>query len=125
MELNLTPLFWPTNSTIVRSFKFRLGLAGQRAWYRLLWRLAPGKAIESGVRQLLTPPRHRFPDVELRLMEDASLLPVPMITGRLIGWRWGGHATRWWCWCTGGAGAAPNSGLYRTPAGTRSLGRGL
>lgn len=90
MELNLTPaFFWPVNSTIVRSFKFRLGLAGRRAWYRLLWRLAPGKAIESGVRQLLTPPRHRFPDVELRLMEDASLLPVPMVTGRLIGWRWG------------------------------------
>ena len=96
MELNLTPaFFWPTNSTIVRSFKFRLGLAGRRAWYRLLWRLAPGKAIESGVRQLLTPPRHRFPDVELRLMEDASLLPVPMITGRLIGWRWGRAGCCW------------------------------
>ena len=90
MELNLTPaFFWPINSTIVRSFKFKLGLAGQRARYRLLWRIAPGKAIESGARQLLTPPSHRFPDAELRLMEEASLLPVPMRTGRLVGWRWG------------------------------------
>ncbi|MDP2134101.1 MAG: alpha/beta fold hydrolase [Sulfuritalea sp.] len=38
---------------------------------------------------MLTPPRHAFPDAELELMEAASLMPVPMAGGRLVGWRWG------------------------------------
>ncbi len=90
MELKLKPaFFWPNSSTIVRSFKFSAGLAWFRLMYRMLWRLAPQRAIERGARQLLTPPAHRFPDAELRLMEEASLLPVPMVPGRLVGWRWG------------------------------------
>jgi pimeloyl-ACP methyl ester carboxylesterase len=90
MELKLKPaFFWPNSSTIVRSFKFSAGLAWSRLKYRMLWRLAPQRAIERGARQLLTPPAHRFPDAELRLMEEASLLPVPMVPGRLVGWRWG------------------------------------
>lgn len=90
MELNLHPaFFWPFNRTIVRSFKLATGLAGRRAAYRLLWRFAPRRAIELGARQLLTPPPHRFADAELRLMEEASLVPVPLVTGRLVGWRWG------------------------------------
>ncbi|MBI5108378.1 MAG: alpha/beta fold hydrolase [Rhodocyclales bacterium] len=64
-------------------------LIGRRAWFRLLWRFSPQRAIDYGARQLLTPPAHRFPDAEMRLMEEASLIPVPMVTGRLIGWRWG------------------------------------
>jgi pimeloyl-ACP methyl ester carboxylesterase len=90
MELNLHPaFFWPINSTIVRSLKRLANLSGRRAWYRLLWQFAPQRAIEHGARQLLTPPVHGFPDAELRQMEEARLLPVPMVTGRLIGWRWG------------------------------------
>ena len=90
MELNLHPaFFWPVNSTIVRSLKRLANLSGRRAWYRLLWQFTPQRAIEHGARYLLTPPAHHFPDVELRLMEEASLLAVPMVTGRLVGWRWG------------------------------------
>lgn len=90
MELNLHPaFFWPINSTIVRPFKMAASMFGRRAWYELLWRFAPQRAIEYGARQLLTPPAHHFPDAELRLMEEASLFVVPMVTGRLIGWRWG------------------------------------
>ncbi len=90
MELKLKPaFFWPNNSTIVRSFKFSAGLAWLRLKYRLLWQLVPRRAIEHGARQLLTPPAHRFPDAELRQMEEASLLRIPMVTGTLIGWRWG------------------------------------
>lgn len=92
MELKMkSAFFWPFNSTTVRSFKFSVGLAWQRALYRLLWRNAPQQAIELAARRMLTPPGHYFPDAELRLMEDASLIPVPLITGRLIGWRWGRH----------------------------------
>lgn len=90
MELNLQPaFFWPINSTIVRSLRKLANMSGRRAWYRLLWRIAPQRAIESGASYLLTPPGHRFPDAELGVMEEASLVPVPMVTGRLVGWRWG------------------------------------
>jgi pimeloyl-ACP methyl ester carboxylesterase len=90
MELKLTPaFFWPFNSTIVRSFKFSAALLRERALYRLLWRHAPQRAVDRAVAQLLTPPSHRFPDEELRLMEDASLVAVPMVPDRLVGWRWG------------------------------------
>ncbi|MBI5792027.1 MAG: alpha/beta fold hydrolase [Rhodocyclales bacterium] len=93
MELKLKPaFFWPFNRTIVRAFKFSIGLTWQRALYRLLWRSAPQQAIEHAARRMLTPPGHHFPDAELRLMEDASLIPVPLVTGRLIGWRWGHRA---------------------------------
>ena len=90
MELNLKPaFFWPTNSTSVRSFKFSIRLALQRAVFRVLWQTTPRHAIERAVRVMLTPPRHPFPDAELAVMEEASLLPVPLIPGRLIAWRWG------------------------------------
>lgn len=90
MELKLKPVFfWPIRSTIVRSVKFSAALAWQRLQYRMLWRASPQRAIERGARQLLTPPVHRFADAELRMLEDASLLPVPMVPGRLIGWHWG------------------------------------
>lgn len=90
MELNLKPaFFWPVNSTSVRSFKFSAGIAWQRTLFRVLWRTAPRLAIERAMRAMLTPPRHAFPDAELEAMEEASLLPVAMVPGRLIGWRWG------------------------------------
>lgn len=90
MELKLHPaFFWPTNSTIVRSAKFSLALLRERGLYRLLWRFAPQRAIDRAVARLLTPPPHHFPDDELRLMEDASLVTVPMVPERLIGWHWG------------------------------------
>ncbi len=90
MELRLNPaFFWPINSTIVRSLRFPVALWRERALYRLLWRHAPQRAIDRAVAHLLTPPAHRFPDDELRLMEDASLVAVPMVPDRLIGWRWG------------------------------------
>ena len=90
MELKLKPaFFWGINRTTVRTFQFSAKLAWQRGLYRLLWRSAPQQAIELAARRMLTPPAHHFPDDELRLMEDASLFPVPFVTGRLVGWRWG------------------------------------
>jgi len=90
MELNLkSAFFWPINSTSVRSFKFSADIAWQRLIFRALWRVSPRHAIDRATRVLLTPPRHPFPDAELAAMEEASLLPVPMVPGRLIGWRWG------------------------------------
>lgn len=90
MELKLKrPFFWPINSTSVRTFKFSAGLAWQRAVFRLLWQVAPEKTIERAARLLLTPPRHAFSEAEFAAMEEASLLPVATISGRLIGWRWG------------------------------------
>ncbi|MCF8151502.1 MAG: alpha/beta fold hydrolase [Burkholderiaceae bacterium] len=90
MELNLkSAFFWPTNSTIVRTVKFSAALFWQRSIYRVLWRFAPGRAIDRAVRQLLTPPRHAFSDAELATLEEASLMPVPLMAGRLIAWRWG------------------------------------
>lgn len=90
MELNLKQaFFWPINSTSVRSFKFSLKAAWQRAIFRVLWQAAPRRAVERAMRLMLTPPRHYFPDAELEAMEEASLLPVPLTSGRLIAWRWG------------------------------------
>lgn len=90
MELKLTPaFFWPIKSTIVRSIKLSTGLFWQRSLYRLLWQVVPQAAIERAARQMLTPPRHRFQDEELRFLEEASLVPVPFVTGRLVAWRWG------------------------------------
>lgn len=90
MELKLNrAFFWPLNSTIVRTVKLSLSLAWQRSLYRLLWRLAPQVAVDRSARQMLSPPRHRFADAELRLLEEASLIPVPFVPGRLIAWRWG------------------------------------
>ncbi len=90
MELNLKPaFFWPINSTSVRSVKFSTKLTWQRAIFRVLWQVAPRHAVERAIRVMLTPPRQPFSDAELAVLEEASLLPVPLISGRLIGWRWG------------------------------------
>jgi hypothetical protein len=85
MELNLKPaFFWLTNSTTVRSATFSAKLFWQRAIFRALWEVSPRRAIDKAVRVLLTPPRQRFSDDELAVLEEASLLPVPMISGRLV-----------------------------------------
>ncbi|KAF0164372.1 MAG: hypothetical protein FD157_2326 [Rhodocyclaceae bacterium] len=90
MELNLKPaFFWPTNRTIVRTFKFSIKLFWQRAIFRVLSQAAPRHAVERAIRVMLTPPRHPFSDAELAVLEEASLVPVPLIPGRLIAWRWG------------------------------------
>lgn len=41
------------------------------------------------MRLMLTPPRQPFSDEELAVLEEASLMQVPLIPGRLIAWRWG------------------------------------
>ncbi|MCM2308889.1 MAG: alpha/beta fold hydrolase [Sulfuritalea sp.] len=55
----------------------------------MLWHASPHRAIERAMRLMLTPPRHAFSDAELLALEEASLLPIPLISGRLIAWRWG------------------------------------
>ncbi len=90
MELRLKPaFFWPTNSTIVRSLKFSAKLAWQRTVFRALWNTSPGRAVDRAVRMLLTPPRQKHSEDELMALEQASLLPIPMTSGRLAAWRWG------------------------------------
>jgi|APLak6261677638_1056118.scaffolds.fasta_scaffold04580_2 pimeloyl-ACP methyl ester carboxylesterase len=90
MELNLKPaFFWPINRTIVRTVKFSAKLFVQRAIFRVLMQTAPRHAVERAIRVMLTPPRQPFSDAELAVLEEASLMPVPLITGRLIAWRWG------------------------------------
>jgi len=90
MELNLKPaFFWPLNRTIVRTVRFSAKLFLQRAIFRVLTQTAPRHAVERATRMMLTPPRHPFSDAELAVLEEASLMPVPLITGRLIAWRWG------------------------------------
>lgn len=90
MELNLKPaFFWPLNRTIVRTVRFSAKLFLQRAIFRVLTQTAPRHAVERAIRMMLTPPRHPFSDAELAVLEEASLMPVPLITGRLIAWRWG------------------------------------
>lgn len=84
-------LFWPINRTIVRSLRFSVGLKWQRAVFRVLWKTAPGRALERATRLLLTPPRQAFSATELAALKEARLLPVPLISGRLVAWRWG-HA---------------------------------
>ncbi len=90
MELNLkSAFFWPINRTIVRTVRFSATLFWQRANYSVLWRFAPQRAIDKAIRQMLTPPRQAFSDAELAMLEEASLVPVPFVTGRLVAWRWG------------------------------------
>jgi pimeloyl-ACP methyl ester carboxylesterase len=90
MELNLKPaFFWAINSTTVRSPKFSTKLSYQRAIFRVLWQVSPQRAIERAARLLLTPPRQPFSDAELVTLEEASLVPVPLVPGRVIAWRWG------------------------------------
>lgn len=90
MELNLKPaFFWLTNSTTVRTVQFSAKLWWQRAVFRALWEMSPRRAVDRAVRLLLTPPRQPFSDEELEALEEASLLPVALIPGRLIAWRWG------------------------------------
>ncbi len=124
MELKLKPaFFWPINSTIVRSFKFSAGLTWQRALHRLLWRTAPQQAIELAARLMLTPPGHHFPDAELRLMEEASLVPVPLITGRLVGWRWGRSADPVVVLCHAGSALPIQWGRHRPDRSDRTCTR--
>lgn len=86
MELRL-PLFFGTRfSTTVRFF---ISLTRHRLAFRLLAPLAPRKAGDRARRLFLTPPRHGFRRAELEALEEASLLTVPMPTGRIVGWRWG------------------------------------
>ncbi|MDZ4254803.1 MAG: alpha/beta fold hydrolase [Sulfuritalea sp.] len=61
----------------------------QRAIFRVLWQASPHRAIERAMRLMLTPPRHAFSDDELLTLEEASLQPIALISGRLIAWRWG------------------------------------
>ena len=90
MELKLNhAFFWPINRTIVRSIRFSATLAWERTVFRILWKAFPLRAVDRAIRQMLTPPRQPFSDDELAALEEASLLPVPMITGPLIAWRWG------------------------------------
>jgi len=90
MELKLgLRIAWPFKSTSVRLNAPEVKLAVLRARYRLLWRFAPQRAIKLAARDMLRPPGQRFPEDELRLMEEASLLRVPLVTGSLVGWQWG------------------------------------
>ena len=90
MELNLKPaFFWLINSTTVRTAKFSAKLFWQRAVFRALWEVSPRHAVDRAIRLLLTPPRQTFSDDELAVLEEASLVPVPFVSGRLIAWRWG------------------------------------
>ncbi|MDP1735331.1 MAG: alpha/beta fold hydrolase [Sulfuritalea sp.] len=57
--------------------------------FRALWEVSPRRAISRAARLLLTPPRQAFSDEELAMLEEATLLPVPFVSGRLIAWRWG------------------------------------
>lgn len=90
MELRLNPaFFWPLNSTIVRSLRISVGLVRERAVFRILWKVFPVLAVDRATRLLLTPPRQAFAEAEMAALEAASLRPVPLISGRLVAWRWG------------------------------------
>lgn len=90
MELRLKPaFFWPINSTIVRLLKLSAKLAWQRTVFRVLWKTSPGRAVDRAVRMLLTPPRQGLSEDERMALEQASTLRIPMISGRLVAWRWG------------------------------------
>lgn len=92
MELKLSPaFFWPINSTIVRSLLFSVGLTWQRMAFRFLWKTSPSRAVDRATRLLLTPPRQAFSDAEMAALEEASPLPVSLMSRRLVAWRWG-HA---------------------------------
>lgn len=94
MELHLaqglSPAFFsPVISTTVRSLMQVAKLALLRSRFRLLRTLAPARAVPAAARLFLTPPRHPFSEAEFAALEEASLLPVALVTGRLVGWRWG------------------------------------
>ena len=86
MDLRMPLFFSPSFSTTVRLL---IGLARHRLAFRLLSPLAPRQAGKRARRLFLTPPQHRFKKSELAALEEASLITVPMPTGRLVGWRWG------------------------------------
>lgn len=86
MEAGLPLFFGPRFSTTVRFFA---ALARHRLAFRVLSPLSPRKAGDRARRLFLTPPRHAFRRAELEALEEASLLTVPMPTGRIVGWRWG------------------------------------
>lgn len=94
MELRLairapSRFFWPLNSTTVRSLRATASLIALRLRHRVLRVLSAERAIAAVTRDFMRPPRHPFSDAELAVLEEASLLPVPLVTGRLVGWRWG------------------------------------
>ena len=89
IALPARPFFWPNNSTIVRSFKRWAALAVARARLRLLAAISSERAIAAAARAFLAPPPGRFADEELAALEEAHLMPVAFVTGRLVGWRWG------------------------------------
>lgn len=90
MELRLPiPLSYSKISTIVRSIDLALNLALHRLTFRLLAFLAPGLAVTRARRLFLTPPRHPFTNAELSALEEATLVTVPLLTGKLVAWRWG------------------------------------
>lgn len=86
MEVGLPLFFGPSFSTTVRSF---IRLARHRLAFRFLAPLSPRHAGTRARRLFLRPPQHRFKKAELDALEEASLITVPMPTGRLVGWRWG------------------------------------
>jgi pimeloyl-ACP methyl ester carboxylesterase len=91
MELRLPSpaFFWPINSTIVRSTKQLIGLTATRLRLRLLRSLSRQHAETVATRLFLTPPRHHFPDEELAALEEAKLISIPLMSGRMTAWRWG------------------------------------
>lgn len=90
MELNFkSAFFWPYKRTIVRTIKFSATLTYERAIFRVLWHVSPKRTVERARRLLLTPPQHSFSDAEFAVLEEASLVSVPLASGRLVGWRWG------------------------------------
>lgn len=75
---------------LARSLRFHGDVIWQRVVFRLLWNIAPMRAVDRATQLFLTPPRDSsFSDAEFDSMEEAWLLPVPSPTGRLIAWRWG------------------------------------
>lgn len=90
MELRLpVPIPYVKISTIVRATTSLLEIALHRLEFRLLAILAPRWAVTRARRLFLTPPRHAFTEAELSALEAATLVTVPLITGRLVAWRWG------------------------------------
>ncbi|MCX7173129.1 MAG: alpha/beta hydrolase [Proteobacteria bacterium] len=89
MELRLhVPTSLPKISTIVRAYNSMLGLALHRLAFRLLAILAPQWAVTRARRMFLTPPRYAFSEAELSALEEATLVTVPLLTGKLVAWRW-------------------------------------
>lgn len=75
---------------IALSLRYYTYVTWQRLVFRLLWKIAPRRAVDRATKLFLTPPRDTaFSIAEFESMEEASLLSVPSPTGRLIVWRWG------------------------------------